>query len=195
MTGRKRSRRVVRSWCFASDVFLTLIAALVLCAGGAAPRRADATAEAPADEPGDGPSRDQKAGLPLLDELPQEISPVHVMLVGGKALPLEEPYFKIDTGLLPQGGDLVPAVQYTRVRDGEPLDAALGPEGWLHARLEEIDPQKQYVWMLVCPDAIDACRRLRREVRRRGIGDRWTPLLDEPIVATAGGSGHWTPPE
>jgi hypothetical protein len=128
-------------------------------------------------------------GVPIL--VPEKgKKPIQILLVGNQVVPIADAYFAITKrGYVRDGsGNNIQAVEISRVKDGEPLQAALRDGGVLARLIRDSDPKTQFFAFLVCADAIDAFREARRVVSRKGFSFFWDTAVDKPFVVHAGGN-------
>ena len=105
--------------------------------------------------------------------------PIIVKLIGGRVVPLAEPYFSITKHFV--ATNCADAIEVTRQRNGEPLEAATDDSGILTALTRQGDPQTHFFAFLVAPDAIDVFRAARRFVTGKGFAFFWRPDRDQTM--------------
>lgn len=114
----------------------------------------------------------------------------NIALIGDRAVPIEEPYYRFEWGTTEQNGRSVRYVKTaTRVQAGDAIETALGGGGSVARILQECSRSSDYIKLFVCPDAITAFRHVVREAKRHGVDFFWMPHVDKPLKGSASGKG------
>lgn len=114
-------------------------------------------------------------GTPLMDTQVQK-APVYVALVQGAALPVREPYFHMDTIVTDCGeGRFETVIKAAPVQGGFPISAGFQDAPELRHFFSSLDPEKDYVALLVDSASFAAFRVLRQELRQMGMPFGWEP--------------------
>lgn len=118
-----------------------------------------------------------------------DMNAVFAMIYDNCVVPIDEPYYKFESVLKVNYGQIVRDVRIERVRDGEPISDAIKPGGCLDSLLSKIDPTKEYTMFLVCPDSISAFRIVAKKAKECGVRCAWKPGKDTTL--TFGGKPGW----
>jgi TolA-binding protein len=136
----------------------------------------------------------QKAGLARIQWSNRK--PVHVVLIGKRVVPLDEPYYQLEWTTNYFGSSWRAYVsKATRVRDGEPVEEALDAGGCFAQQLEKTSTNTHKVQFWVCPDAVPTYRLMAEAVKKKGYTIFWIPHDDKPITVSGSGGGNNRGPE
>lgn len=116
----------------------------------------------------------------------RDMRPVYVLIYKGRIVPLDKPYYSSRQGYIRKGGNMVPAVEMKRVREGELVSQATNAGGCLDKLLSNLDPDKEYVNFQVCKDSIGAFHLAVEKVKQDKIPYSWEPEKDRTFIFVSG---------
>jgi len=115
----------------------------------------------------------------------RDMRPVYVLIYKGRIATMDKPYYGSRQGYIRKGGNMVPAVEMKRVREGELVSQAIKTGGCLDKLLSNLDPDKEYINFQVCKDSIGAFHLAVDKVKQK-IPYSWEPEEDRTFIFTEG---------
>jgi predicted RNase H-like nuclease (RuvC/YqgF family) len=104
-------------------------------------------------------------------------NPVFVAILGGRIIPLKEPFYRFENTVQLSGNGTLEVVRKAScVKDGETTEQAFQEGSAFEGEISDISPSKEYLALLVDPESFDAYRTVRDTLRKRGIPYGWIPV-------------------
>lgn len=130
-----------------------------------------------------------------------ELSPTNdVVLSGNRVLLLTTNYYS--PVAIRIAGGYADGMTLDKKMQGETVRQSLGPDGVLGALLTSLDPGRQFVRFLVCPDSLPAFREITAEIAQRNrpasakrrspirfTWDTWWDDIQFPLPSGSSGAG------
>jgi K+/H+ antiporter YhaU regulatory subunit KhtT len=104
--------------------------------------------------------------------------PVIISIYNNKIIPFDEPYYKSETVWYQGQG----CIAITRVLEGQSVQEAIAPNGYLGSILSDADIKNKYIRFAVCQDSIPAFLIAAKKVQDANVHYSWTPNVDKPIA-------------
>lgn len=125
--------------------------------------------------------------------LKDNLTPIGVLLVKNRVVPLKIPYFSRSQGpgINRQTGEHLMVARIHRVKDGTPVTDAIRPGNLIDQLIREAGASKATHFFLirVCTDSIPAYHALAAAVTQRGYDYTWFTDNDKDWVMPANGGG------
>lgn len=129
------------------------------------------------------------SSTPLVASRTDKKAALMIELVEGRVVPVKEPFYAFEAvPPIENNGRYERAIKGRRVQQGESLEQAQAQTSLFSRSLDDVNPQGEYVILLVHSDSFATFRTVREMLKKRGIGYGWEPGKGDTVVFSSRGT-------